>query len=118
MRPQVRCLGPGSGQAALSSCHLGSSKRRDREPLGGLPRFPTAAACPSVDGFSKLKAQSGGGGGLEEKEEGGPGSRGAVRSGVARWGLLTASPRLLAQQCSPGWGPGPGPGPARAKGSP
>lgn len=42
--------GPGSEQEALSSCHpiRGSSKRRDRKPLGGLPRFPTAAACPSI----------------------------------------------------------------------
>lgn len=41
-------------------------------------------------------------------------------SGVARLGLLTASPRLPAQLCSPGWGPGLGPGPApvHAMGSP
>ncbi|ELK30755.1 hypothetical protein MDA_GLEAN10024720 [Myotis davidii] len=59
---------PGSKQETRSSCHGELGRRQDRKPPGGLPGFRTAAACPSMDGFSELRAQSGGEGSWRSKK--------------------------------------------------
>lgn len=73
IRPQGRCLGPGSTQEALSSCHLGLQEEEGWEGTGRAAQVSDSWCLPISEDVSKPRMM--GGGKLEEKEEGGPGSR-------------------------------------------